>query len=987
MKILLILIFLSSSISLLEAGELDSISLIMPISYEKKPGRAQNMKSSAGVWLGDLVGMTDLGPIVKKSIAPHGADLAKYFPETELDLLTNDLVFEAKRDIIGYYKDLFGKIKLNTLNDQKAITANKFLGNKLIGKIADRILQIEGVKEADRRKLWVDKILEPFNQCMASAKNALYAADYCMDALKSSLVPSVGLGVVYELSRSSLVSSLSKNQHPDFYNEQVNVYKDCIKKAVDPASETKKCVLSAMKNGIIKITDPKLSKIINESASSTTAAKTIRLALWPEFTICTQKVGSNPNEQLGPDAQFMECIDSLIQNTGSLLVQDKVSNNASVKSSFTKAEIEKLALEKAQNFKECIGDQKKKNNRKEGMLDTTKCENLITNDVTYKVVVKSLAKTASDSFKANNDVVTKIAAEGKRLLDLCWNNDQPEKERESCLRKTIISFSQAIATAKLDKVVPNDIQGKKELTQSALKELSNCLQQNLPPNISQANNLNAQTSFCSNKLTLKVAQEVAQESVYSKALNQKLSEAEALNLVTTLVKQNFLSCLGNNPSDSKLDECVGDLTKSATKSIVLAYEKKQIKEQLNADSIPSKLKPIEETFIACTENKYSADKVSMAMDECIKDFALGFARNLGDLKFNTLLKSVLGTQEYNEQKKNIDNILEKYNECLDDLEKFSMKDGLVDKLNFCTEGLERRGVNFVSNTVNSWMSTEQKDAVTIMVKNEFANFLPCLSGLLPASPYTQKLEENIVSTLKPVALLIAQYIEYSPENAKRTLDEISRKLSTDLKDVASNPASRKELIDMLYTNGALDQFLKSMVHNQVKESFDTIPESELSAELRASLLDKNNFDKIFSTKEGIVIKDMIMEKILSPVLMEQASLTSPLMVAGMDSVKDRVVKMLVYSPNFGEQIVRTSVQNQINEMGGLARFFAKVIYGKNALDWEKVRMTSKGKQAEEFIMTSVLLPKFKGQNFSAEEEKKNNEEAKKLVTAAVKSYE
>ncbi|MFA6238334.1 MAG: hypothetical protein WC635_13455 [Bacteriovorax sp.] len=1034
MKRLLTFILLLSNSSFLIAAELDKIDIITPTSYERPSTFSQTVTSQIKVGLGDLFNK-DVVAEVKKKIGPYKSKLSAYYPAPgEFDAFVNSVAVKGKDSTIG-----------NNLTDSNLITFYSYLGTNLIGAVADKVLSTEGIKDPARRMLWVNKLLAPFQACTVKAMNALYDASHCLDALSSSLVQTIGVALTYELSRQNLSSKLSSGEQQNFNIEQTNLYKSCVRKTAGESEDVKRCALQAMKAGLLKIAEPKLTEAINKSASSNAAAKTIKQTVWPGFNQCTQKVGSNPKDPKELSDQFVDCVDNLLVTTGVQLVQDKVNNNSTIKANFSKAEIGKLAAEKAERFKTCINDQKKKNNRVDGMLDTDKCENLLTNEITYRVVLKSLSQTASETIKSNPAAINKASLEGRQLLDQCWRNEQSEKERESCLRQTILSFAQVIATLKLNDAIPDELSSKKELTKAALKELVTCLEKNLPANISEADNLNAKTNLCSNKLTVSTAQKVARELIRSKARSQKMAETDIDDLITTfvdekfmscignspgdavldkcsgelkrnaaltmaasqirlnaegkvnpseievlvstLVNQKFSTCLGNNPSDSKLDICIGDLTKNATRAIVLSYEKKQIKEQLNADATPEKLKPVEQEFMACTDKNYPIEQVSKSLDECTKTFALGFARALGDLKFKTLMQSVLGTQEYNDQKKNIDDILSNYNKCLDDLKKISLEDGLLDKLSFCTDSLQRNGVNFVSTTVNNWMSTEEKDRATQKVKIEFASFFPCLSALIPASPYSEKLDDNVQSILKPVALLMAQYIEYSPENAKRTLDEISKKLATDLKDVASNPTSRKELIDLLYSNGALDQFLKSMVRSQVKESFDAMPESELPKALRTALLSKENFDKIFATEEGKAIKDMVMEKILKPVLMDQADLNSPLMSAGMDSIKDRVTKMLVFSPNFGDQIIKTSVQGKINDMGGISKFFAKVIYGKGSLDWEKVRLTSKGKEAEEFIRENILLPKFKGQAISAEQEKKDNEESERLVTAAVKSYE
>lgn len=1032
-QLLTVILLLCSSLSLY-AGEIDNLSLITPLSYDRPSSKTQNLKSKAKLTVGDWVNY-DVVAEVKKKVEPYKKDLATYFSNSaELDSFITKTVQDGKTNILG-----------NELSDAKMIHFFEHLGNKLIGGFADRILDKEGVKDASRRSLWTSKMLTPFNACIKKAQNAMYDASHCIDALSSSLVPSAGIGLVYELSRANLGSSIPEGSKADFYNEQVNIYKDCMSKSAGIATDVKNCALVAMRNGVQKVTDTQLSATINKSSSSAAAAKTIKQTVWPGFTNCSTKVGTDKTNSATLSDQFMNCIDELIKSTGTLLVQDKLAHTDAIKSNFSKNDMSLLINEKMQSFRNCIDEQKKNNVRKNGMIDTEKCEGQITNDVTYKVVVKTLAQTASDSFKDSNDISSRLSKEGKMLLDQCWKSNQSAADRESCLRKTILAFSQSLAKIKLDQAIPSALSIKDDIVKSSLKELNKCLDKQLPENISGAANISTLTSACSNKLTQNVALVVARESIRLKAEESKMSSEEtekllavyvdqkfntcigtspsdekldacsgdlkrnvamalATNqirinaqgkissqetdvLVNNLVTQKFGTCIGNNPSDSVLNSCVADLTKSATKSLVLGYEKMQVKEQLNAVTTPSAIKKTEELFVACVDKPRPTEKVSTELDECTKQFSLGFARTLGELKLTSLLRSVLGTDGYNEQKKSIDDILAKYNRCLDNLKPVPMNDGLLEKLTVCTDELQRRGVNFVSNTVNNWMSSEQKDAATVMIKNEFANFIPCLGALMPSTPYSQQLNDNAQSVLKPVAVLLSQYIEYSPEDAKKTLSDIIKKLSTDLKDVASNPTSRKELIDFLYQNGALDQFLKSMVRGKVKESLDQTPESELPRELRDSLMSKANFDSIFATQEGQAIKDIVMEKIAKPVLMEQASMDSPLMKAGMDAVQEKVTKLLVNSPKFGDQIIKASIQNKIDDMNGITKFFARVFYGNNSLNWEKVRTTANGKVAEEFIREKVLLPKFKGSPLSKKDEEQIMNEAEKLVKTAVKTYE
>jgi len=120
--------------------------------------------------------------------------------------------------------------------------------------------------------------------------------------------------------------------------------------------------------------------------------------------------------------------------------------------------------------------------------------------------------------------------------------------------------------------------------------------------------------------------------------------------------------------------------------------------------------------------------------------------------------------------------------------------------------------------------------------------------------------------------------------------------------------------------------------------------------------------------------------------MDHAKMDSPLMSSGLDMVKDQITKMLVTSPYFGDQIIKTNIQNQINQMNGITHFFAKILYGKKSLEWDRVRLTSQGKEAEEYIRDHLLMPIFKGNKLSPNDEKEVNKKSEDLVKKAIKNF-
>ena len=1534
----------------IEAAELDPISLITPVAYNRKSSMAETAKSKIKSGTASTFSV-DIEKRVLSKIAPYNADLRGYFSsQADLDKFLKSIIQRGVREY------------LSDVTDANLIKFYKYLGNNLIGALSSRILEKEGVKDSSRRDLWTKKILVPFNDCIANANNSQYDANHCLEALTSSLVPSAGISVVFELTRTNLSSTLPLNERNTFNIEQVNRYKTCMKTTKSSSSDVKKCALTSMKAGVLKVTDKSLTKIINDKSSSKVKAAAIKKLVWPTFESCSGKVGLNPNSKESYPDQFKGCIDNLVQATGAELVEDKITTTPSIAAVFSASEVNKLALDKsfqfkacAENqkkkgaevngmldtsicetaitndvtykvvsqtlrntaadsfkknktqankvsneaiklldqcwnknqsssageaclrktivalsgtiatikldeaipdntpgkakltkssvadltqcidkvlpknisessnltnkidgcidnmiqstgsnlvtnkilntpaiaaafstselnklaaeqsakFKACAENQKKKNATKDGILDTSPCEDAVTNEVTYKVVVQTFKKTADDSFQKNktqaskvanegiklldkcwsnnqtpssreaclrksivafsgvvatikldeaipdntpgkaninktsvatltqciekvlpknisesneisnkldgcidnmikatgsslvinkisnndsvtnalspaevkklaleksaqfekcaevqkkkgaskngildltpcedaitNDVIYKVVSEtlrktasdsfkndklkasqvgnaGIKLLDKCWSSNQSSASREACLRKTIVSFSESVATVKLNDAIPSNMPTKSDLNKSSVAALTQCIEKELPKNISESRDLSSKIDSCTGKLTKNVALKVAEFQIRDTA-GANLNSLETDTLVRSLVLDDFSKCIGQEPSDSKLDQCSGTLTtkaakhisgvsftkevngylqkvgglqslginqaqvdnflrdlnntnaacidkkssslvmdqvnscikdsvkkiafffgdlqlnksignmyngreadkrlveaqfrkslddclnnkqgkeysisdftnnlytcsdnvsnsislavgkdqvdtslnqylkdrpgidlkdkrdvignellsnfkncmssstkqnicidklkRTATQSIVINYGRVEAKIQMNAETTPAELKPVEDNFMACTNTPSEGEALASKLDDCTKRFALDFAKELGTLKLNYLLKQALGTDGYLTQKNEINGILNVYYDCLNNLNSIKMSDGLTEKLGLCTNGLTNRGTNLVRSNINSWMTTEQKDSATIRIKNEFSNFLPCLSNLLPSSPYSPQLQQNIESNIKPLVHLLGQYIDYNPDNAKQTLNGIIQKLSIDLNDVSATKKAKNELLDFLYESGGLDQFLKAIVRGTVKDSLAGISQKDVPQDLRDILLRKENFEQIFNTPEGEKIKLMVMDKLLRPALIDGADMKGLAFKGSMDKIKEDVVKLLVNAPSFGEQAIKYSIQGQMNDMPGITKFFAKALYSVDSLEWDKLRLTPKGIEAENYIKKMVLTPKFTGVVQTPAEIKNASDEAERLIKIAVKNY-
>ena len=956
-------------------SEITPFALFEPVPYKRESRFYQYAISKVGV--GAVGRFYDVDKAVKKELAPYNKDLEKYFPKpNELNNLVDSILKDIDENIVK------GKI-----NDDTVTAIYSHVGKNLISKMADRILETEGVKDSSARQMWVTKILEPFNACIGKSLDSQFDAKHCMKALTQGLVPNVGIGIVYELTKSNLTASLPISEQAIFNKTQVEEYQVCIKSFFPTPSpnNVKQCALSTMKIGVKKITEPKLDKTINTSSSSSQVATNIKDAVWPIFEKCVREVGASQSEPTPLAAQFSSCIDVLVQNTGVKIVSDKVNFNPSLQQTFSSAELKITGKEKAIQFKKCAQNLITKNIRKDGVIDTSSCENAITNDLVYLTVLKQFNQSAAEQIKGTTIDVGLLEKDGKTILDSCWKQTQTADQREACLRKSIIDFSKSVAEKRLEFSIPANLSTKKKIKTDSLARFQTCLESNMPQIISTEEHLSDKMDPCTVGLLQSATGTVVEESVIA-ALNENLGDKPNINLSTARlaikdeVLNNYRDCAVKNKD---LTPCTDQVTKEATLKIALAAGRASLTEQATKGTIPSeKYIATENDLKSCTSTLKTGDELSKHLDKCKQKFTIEIARELGIEKFNNTLRDLLGTKKLETSRTQTAIIFKKYNECLDNLYKN------YQGINGCTDQLSRDGELVFKENMNDWMSSDQKDAATLAIKTQFIDFLPCLGALLPSSgnSETAKVEKDVTPLMEIVAKALAQYIEYSPENAKQDLDELINQFAKDLRETADTEVARKNIVDLLYKNGAFDQFLKSYVRKIVGDSFASMSDKDLPKHLKEALLAKENFDAIFQGAEGKKIKDEILHQLINPLFVEGKNDSSPEVSSKIADVSDKVTHLLINSPHFGEKIIASQVQGSLDNISAIKGLFVKVFYGGNALNWQHVRQTSAGQNAENYIKENIMTPKFKNITLSASEIKKRNDEAERLVGLAVKSY-
>ncbi|NUM89728.1 MAG: hypothetical protein HUU37_11025, partial [Bdellovibrionales bacterium] len=299
----------------------------------------------------------------------------------------------------------------------------------------------------------------------------------------------------------------------------------------------------------------------------------------------------------------------------------------------------------------------------------------------------------------------------------------------------------------------------------------------------------------------------------------------------------------------------------------------------------------------------------------------------------------------------------------------------------CAERLQSEAVSLVQGRIREWVAEPSDTEVDRRLADLFISGVPCLDGLMPQEEHVSSVAE---SSLKATMTVIVKSLKYDPGKSMEQLPGVLAGLITDLQKLGSEQA-RRNLVDNLVRSGMLDQIIKSIVRSTLIDTLKSSADA-LDPKLVQSLTSRATLDLVFADAEQMGrLRTMVAKGMLEPMLLQGASLDSPVVTAANNEVKREVSMQLVNSDHFGSAIIGFTVQQKIDAMGGFTRFFARVLYGENSLDWQKVRATPLGRTAEAYIRDAVLKPKFFQEPISQEEEAIRMAKAEEMVTAAVKN--
>lgn len=514
------------------AGELSSVPLIATKKYdptrEQNRGGAEFLSAIGGAVAGIFVDVpAKIEAEAQSKLATP--EMAKYFSSrAEREQIAKRISAEAKRKYLA-----------NGTSNKALIQATQFAANEIIRTVVNRVMETEGARDAQRRGLWIEKILAPINSCINASK-AYSEATTCLETFQADIGSNLGQAIGYELINQELGPQLAR-AFPARYVKCLQPEKAGADKRMMG------CVLDNVRKSIAGYGKDK-ALLIAQKEVPNSAAKIVA-ATGPAFEKCLSTAKTKDD--------FRNCADRFSIATGSEIAAEAVRINPQVQKQISGAGLEALVKRTRENFAACMENNLTENKRDAaGGIETAACANLVRYDaakvVAYELFRQNIAANVSGSKEEKEKFGTRIY----RLLDACWNSSQGEAVNNACLRSTVQQLVSQIADPQLTKELPAPLIAREpRFKEGLLTELRSCLESRLPTNMMEADDTNERVAGCTGKITraagLKVAEFQFREILFGRTKDTRLVD----RMVNDIIKKDFGNCLGESPVKAVLDRC------------------------------------------------------------------------------------------------------------------------------------------------------------------------------------------------------------------------------------------------------------------------------------------------------------------------------------------------------------------------------------------------------------------------------------------------
>ena len=612
------------------AESIQSIPLVTTVHYDPRQEQGREFSEfTTGIGISLFGGIYANNSLdIKKDIYTKlsSGTMAGYFPN---DRERQQIASQIDQEVRSKYFS-------GGLSNERANAAIQYAASTLSTIVIDRAMEKEGVSDPARRKLWSNRMLQPFQDCMRNARTYKEGTK-CLEAFQANSVSNIGLAMSYEMVRQEMGEIYAKDK-PAAYRKCLAVERPGAEARVRP------CVLAGVRSAAFDYGKAKVSEAARKQVPG--AVDAVVEVVSPAFKTCLAKAA-------GKDG-FSKCGDDFSIQAGSEIAYQAVLQNPQVKRSVAaEADRKKIAADGKKAFLACATDAQRANKRdKDGMVEIEACGNVVRMAAAKAVALEVLKQNIARTSQAPAAEQAKMQGEVQGVLNACWKNELPEQKNSDCLKTAVLRLVDTLAGARLTKELPAGLLEKQpKIKEELLQVAQTCLIGKLSGNLLQAEDTDKKVDVCASELTKSAALKIASFQILDTVRGKTTDPLVAPRLEKELVQVKFASCLGDAPSTAQITNCSLSLTKDAGLEVakVLFTEEfnKFVKKsgglaayELNETKRDAYLNNLFGSHDECLRSsvKGDASAAAKALDDCFKKSIRSLATYLGGLELARELK-------------------------------------------------------------------------------------------------------------------------------------------------------------------------------------------------------------------------------------------------------------------------------------------------------------------------------------------------------------
>lgn len=899
----------------------------------------------------------------------------------------------AKENKIKNPKAIVSQVKISFGECvKKAINKNDFLkcGNDLISK-AGSLMAAENISAHPQIKTYVTdkKQLQnlaaqgkkQFQLCIAeqtSKNDALADTAACAHQVKMDTTKTVGLLQISQTVKA--IKGMDPKQQEALVADLSGSLGKCWN-SKDPEEKNGNCLRTNVITLATKISDSKLQEKFPEGLQK--QSPKLKTNLVNSFEKCLSKELPKNFLEGSSSGKKLDLCTGQLQREAALEVASFTVKETLVGNISDDQQIKKLdsSLVK-EKFSKCLGRIPSEQKVEECALQLKKDAGLEIGAILFATGYDSFVKKEGGMKELDlsaKDRQTFLASLLQKHKDCLAKGNAQSSDTfvNQCFKASVREMAQNLGKRKFAKSIKNLIlpAQAKSISKLFLDQFDECLQEKDGDQYDIKDYL-THIDSCGLTLSSKFTLEIARLRIHN-SVQEHLPEERESDTVKSLkadLLKDFSHCMetnGKSPAQNRV-ECAKKLENEGVIRIVREATRREVS-SLFSQGHPE-LKNIESRLDLCV-------KEESVMENCAMSHILAAAKRFGSLKFHAQLESALGKADAQEKNADILAVEKDYFSCLDKVKRDKLSADFLHEIKQCATLLERRGIEIVQTQFTNWMNRSMASEQEPELLKKVALSLPCFDQAFTFSPAEAGDSVDAEGILKELAKLIGGYIDYDLEKANDDFDAIIEQLAKDL-EAAGPPEARKKLLALLVDRGVADRLLRSIVAAQVKEKLNALPkEEQLPEEVKKILTDKTLLEKSIGPKEMANLKPILVEKILTPLLLEGKSMKAkePSMAATV--IEREVADILLNSPAFGDILVNKAIQSNIDAERGISDWVFENVFGYN-YDWSQLKNAT---EARDYVRQNIIGPRIRGETISDAEMKKRKKKAKGLVIEAMKN--